>query len=447
MILPEEPAELLGITPQGLLALEKGRSEISTGTLTELTGLYQCEADEPGLRRLLAQRPEWNGMTRDREPGHARRLAACTKSAGRVRWLSHEHLPAPLQTPHYAHAVAEPDANLPGAPGPPATHTVYVLDHRVLHHGGGTARLMAAQLDHLLHLTEQGTDIRVLPARPPRPQPAGHIVEITLPAGRVLARPAPEGVEYCRTLRFAAAIDTALGGTDRRSSREALYWAAASHHARAGTSTAHRAVPAHPTRTTDEPPRTPGPAEHPAPAHHPAPARSVPNASVAPRGRHLTLVPPTPLPRWPPPGPRWAAFRTAVRASPRPRSEERRPRTAGAQEETAFFFRFCPLTHPPRTSPRGPAAPMTTNGHPMPSSRSGLANLPVIPKGTQLEGANRAKFLQQILPVYDSGASIRAISEHTQRSYGAIQSLLRGAGVLRGRGGGPHQRRPRASGG
>lgn len=80
------------------------------------------------------------------------------------------------------------------------------------------------------------------------------------------------------------------------------------------------------------------------------------------------------------------------------------------------------------------------------SSSRGLESLPVIPKGTKLEGAKRAKFLQQILPVYNSGASIRAISDKTQRSYGSIQSLLGGAGVLRGRGGGPHQQRRRAAG-
>lgn len=339
MMLPEEPAELLGVTPQALLAMEEGRFEISTDVLADLTGLYRCEADEPGLRRLLAQRPEWNGMTRDREPGHARRLAACTQGAARVRWLSFEYLPAPLQTPHYAQAVAEPDAHLPGGPTPPAASVVYVLDHRVLHHGSGTARLMAAQLDHLLHLTDQGTDIRVLPAPLARPHPAGHIVDITLPAGRVLARPAPEGVEYCRTLRFAATIDTALGSTDRRSSREALDWAAASHHARAGTSTAHRAAPAHPTRTTDDGPlRTSGPAEHSAPADRPA--HSVPNASVAARDRHPTLAPSTP--RWRPPGPRWAAFRTAVRASSRTRGRGSHSGSAAARtgEGPTSFFRL-----------------------------------------------------------------------------------------------------------
>ncbi|MER8197627.1 Scr1 family TA system antitoxin-like transcriptional regulator [Streptomyces microflavus] len=349
MMLPEQPAEMLGVTPQALLALEEGRLEISTAVLADLTGLYRCEADEPGLRRLLAQRPEWNGMTRDREPGHARRLAACTHGAARVRWLSFEYLPAPLQTPHYAQAVAEPDAYLPGGPTPPAASAVYVLDNRVLHHGSGTARLMAAQLDHLLRLADQGTDIRVLPAPLARPHPAGHIVDITLPAGRVLARPSPEGVEYCRTLRFAATIDTALGSIDGRSSREALDWAAASHHARAGTSTTHRAGQAHPTRTTDRTPRTPGPADLPAPAPAHRPAHSVPNASAAPRGRHLTLVPPTPSPRWQLPGPRWAAFRTAVRgASPRPSGKESRPGSAIAQQGHVartgdgppFLFRF-----------------------------------------------------------------------------------------------------------
>ncbi|MFI7087652.1 helix-turn-helix domain-containing protein [Streptomyces anulatus] len=106
------------------------------------------------------------------------------------------------------------------------------------------------------------------------------------------------------------------------------------------------------------------------------------------------------------------------------------------------------LSHLPARGPRGPAAPTTTNGPSVTSSAAsarGLESLPVIPKGTKLEGARRAKFLQQILPVYDDGASIRAISDRTQRSYGSIQSLLGGAGVLRGRGGGPHQRRPRAS--
>ncbi|MFI7087654.1 Scr1 family TA system antitoxin-like transcriptional regulator [Streptomyces anulatus] len=242
MMLPEQPAELLGITPDALLAMEEGRYEISAGVLAELTGLYRCGDEEPGLRRLLAQRPEWNGITRDREPGHARRFAACAASAGRVRWLSHESLPAPLQTPQYAQAVAEPDTFRPGAARPPAGNTVYVLDTDVLHRGSGTARVMTAQLDHLLDLIEQGTDIRVLPEdRPPLPQLADHIVDLALPAGRVLACPDTKGVSYCSTLRFAAHIDAALGNTDQHSSREDLHRAAASGHARAGISTPHHA--------------------------------------------------------------------------------------------------------------------------------------------------------------------------------------------------------------
>ncbi|MFD7853385.1 helix-turn-helix domain-containing protein [Streptomyces microflavus] len=104
-------------------------------------------------------------------------------------------------------------------------------------------------------------------------------------------------------------------------------------------------------------------------------------------------------------------------------------------------------TTPAPEPPRPPACVTTTNGHPVtkPSATSGLENLPVIPKRTQLKGAQRDTFLQQILEIYDSGASIRDISEQTHRAYGSIQALLRGAGVLRGRGGDQHQRRPRAS--
>ncbi|MFD4763229.1 helix-turn-helix domain-containing protein [Streptomyces sp. NPDC058439] len=71
----------------------------------------------------------------------------------------------------------------------------------------------------------------------------------------------------------------------------------------------------------------------------------------------------------------------------------------------------------------------------MTSYRYGLDQLPVIPKGTKLEGAKRAEFLEQILPVYRRGASVRAISDRTQRSYGSIQRLLSNEEVLRGRGG------------
>lgn len=75
------------------------------------------------------------------------------------------------------------------------------------------------------------------------------------------------------------------------------------------------------------------------------------------------------------------------------------------------------------------------------SPPASLKGLPVIPKGVLLTGAKRAAFLAKILPVYRQGASIREIAEQTHRSYGSIQRLLGDAGVLRGRGGGPHERR------
>ncbi|MGW5927203.1 Scr1 family TA system antitoxin-like transcriptional regulator [Streptomyces anulatus] len=237
MMLPEQPAELLGIDPRTLLALEDGRLELSPVTLAELAALYRYgHAQE--LEQLLAERPDWRGIVRDRAPGHAQRLAACAQSSGRVRWLSTRYLPAPLQTRHYARAMGEPSPNGPGDPRPAVRNAVYVLDARVIHHGGATARLMAEQIDHLLRLLDGGTDIRITPQAPEAPQPLLHLVEIALPAGRLLACPDREGVDYCATNRLASRIDAALARTDPGSSREALIRAVDSLRARTALSPA-----------------------------------------------------------------------------------------------------------------------------------------------------------------------------------------------------------------
>ncbi|WP_217231267.1 Scr1 family TA system antitoxin-like transcriptional regulator [Streptomyces anulatus] len=237
MMLPEQPAELLGTDPRTLLALEDGRLEISPRALTELTTLYRF-GHAQALERLLAGRPDWNGKVRDREPGHAQRLAACARSSGRVRWWSTVYLPTPLQTRDYARAMGETSPTGHGAPRPAVRNTVYVLDAAVIQHGGATPRLMAEQLDHLLSLLDSGTDIRVAPGAHVDPQPPLHVVDLALPAGRVLAWPDREGVDYCATGRPAFHIDAALAGTDPRSSRDALVRAADSHRARTALSPA-----------------------------------------------------------------------------------------------------------------------------------------------------------------------------------------------------------------
>ncbi|MFJ1662458.1 Scr1 family TA system antitoxin-like transcriptional regulator [Streptomyces anthocyanicus] len=236
MILPQQAAEALGVGPQMILALEDGRRRVRPRVLRTLARLYRYD-DTTALQRLLAERPDFHGITRDAAPGHARRIAACTDSASRFRWQATTVLPAPLQTPAYARAVSEPSAARPGAPRPVTATPVFVLDTRVIQRGGDSARLMAEQLDHLLHLLKAGTDIRVVPESHGFLQPPGHLVEITLPGGRVLARPGGSWVDYCASTRLTAAIDTAVAATDPSSSRDALLRAAAAHHAYAGSPT------------------------------------------------------------------------------------------------------------------------------------------------------------------------------------------------------------------
>ncbi|MEV6421714.1 Scr1 family TA system antitoxin-like transcriptional regulator [Streptomyces sp. NPDC051662] len=238
MMLPEQPAELLGVAPETVLALESGRHCVSTAELTALTGLYRCGQDTWALRRLLALGTAGGDSARDSEPGYARRLAACAGSALSVRWLSTVLLPAALQTRDYARAVAERSTVRHGAPVPGTAAPLYVLDVRVIRRGSATARLMAEQVEHLLDLVDSGTRIRVVGEEHPIAQPPGHLVELDLPAGRVLARPGESGVDYHRSDSLAARIDAALAVTDRTSTYEALEQAAASHRALAETGTA-----------------------------------------------------------------------------------------------------------------------------------------------------------------------------------------------------------------
>ncbi|MFI1189770.1 Scr1 family TA system antitoxin-like transcriptional regulator [Streptomyces californicus] len=229
MMWPEQSADALGITVLALLALEEGTRRATPHDFDVLTGLYRCPGT-PALRRLLDQPPDTHGVLNDREPGHARRLGACVASAGHIRWQSTTLLPGPLQTPHYALAVAEPPANRPGAPQPPARSAQYVLDQRIIQRGSKTARLMAGQLHHLLQLADTGTDIRIIPGTGPLTQPAGHLIELHLPGGTVWARPTEGAVAYSTSALFADTITASLARTSTAGTREALKRAASAHH-------------------------------------------------------------------------------------------------------------------------------------------------------------------------------------------------------------------------
>ncbi|WP_326682744.1 helix-turn-helix domain-containing protein [Streptomyces sp. NBC_01237] len=224
-----EPAALLGVSPDTVAAIEHGTHRISPAALAALAVLYRCGQDAWALQCLLVPGTPDDPAVQDKEPGHAARLAACTRQAGRVRWLSTTLLPPPVQTPRYARNVAEPSTLLPGAPLDPPADTVYILDSRVIERGSGTPAVMAEQLHHLLSLVDHGTSIRIVPAAHPIPQPPGHHVEMTLPGGPVLARPGPDWVDYQPPGTWSDRTDGVLGTTDPTSSRALLEQAARKH--------------------------------------------------------------------------------------------------------------------------------------------------------------------------------------------------------------------------
>ncbi|MFF3957465.1 Scr1 family TA system antitoxin-like transcriptional regulator [Streptomyces sp. NPDC001890] len=229
MMLPEQPAEHLGVPTQAVIDMEDGHRSITVAELTALIRLYRCGQDRQPLWGLLIHAAAQARTARDDEPGHARRLDACVRQARRVRWLSTALLPAPLQTPGYARAVDEHSTYRSGAPVPPAACPVYVLDVHVIRRGSGTPRLMAEQVEHLLRLMERGADIRIVGEDHPIPQLPGHLVEMELPAGRIMAQQDGQGVDYHRSGALFAHIDAALAVTDHYSSYEALRQAAAFH--------------------------------------------------------------------------------------------------------------------------------------------------------------------------------------------------------------------------
>ncbi|MFE7484997.1 helix-turn-helix domain-containing protein, partial [Streptomyces sp. NPDC057552] len=53
-----------------------------------------------------------------------------------------------------------------------------------------------------------------------------------------------------------------------------------------------------------------------------------------------------------------------------------------------------------------------------------LDQLPVIPKGAKLQGDKYTAFVRKVLDAHRAGASIREISDRTQRGYGSIQRLI-----------------------
>lgn len=85
------------------------------------------------------------------------------------------------------------------------------------------------------------------------------------------------------------------------------------------------------------------------------------------------------------------------------------------------------------TSPKTHAAAATTPS-PESSRPPGRLDLPFIRKGKKLTGAEREEFAKKVVDAYRTPGrtvTIREISEVTNRSYGAIHSILRNAGATK----------------
>ncbi len=85
------------------------------------------------------------------------------------------------------------------------------------------------------------------------------------------------------------------------------------------------------------------------------------------------------------------------------------------------------------TSPRTPAAAVTTRSPESPPPPERL-DLPFIETGKKLTGAARAEFAKKVVAAYRTPGrtvTIREICEVTNRSYGAIHSLLSEAGATK----------------
>ncbi|MFE9968615.1 helix-turn-helix transcriptional regulator (plasmid) [Streptomyces sp. NBC_01724] len=237
-ILPEQAAGLLRVSEESVIAMEAGHHGLSFEGIRLLCDLYRC-SDEALALSTLAHAPaiptpaDQEGVVRDLLPGHDRRLAGCTRQARRVRWLSTVLIPPPLQTAEYALAVGLPPIELPGVPLPGPEQTVFVLDEEVLVRGRITARLMARQLLHLLDVYD-GSDIRVVPGRMPMPRSSGHLVELLMPAGPVLARVDNTGVAYLPDSSLSARIDEIWSLTTPAASRNLLVRAADDYRHRVG---------------------------------------------------------------------------------------------------------------------------------------------------------------------------------------------------------------------
>ncbi|WP_435598422.1 helix-turn-helix domain-containing protein [Streptomyces anulatus] len=214
----EEAARRLRIPCDQLHQIEAGQRHISRFDVQRLCGMYRV-CDEAAALTAMGQVAWYPSMKRpgpgadpftapryDRATGSTERLSTVMRQTQRVRWLAPSDIPPPLRTPALAAAAAVPGVTPVAFPAP-RPQDVFILDEQTLQ-CTGRGEAMTGQIRHLLDLRRGGAQIHLLPL----PPHAGQVIELTLPAGTVVARHHFHP-DYQATDTLAADIDNALAGT------------------------------------------------------------------------------------------------------------------------------------------------------------------------------------------------------------------------------------------
>ncbi|MFJ6809084.1 helix-turn-helix domain-containing protein [Streptomyces anulatus] len=213
----EVAARRLRIPSDQLHQIEAGQGYISSTDVQRLCGMYgACNeaaaltnlgrvAWYPSMRRPQLGDDPFAAPRYDRATGSTERLSTVMRQSERVRWLAPSDIPPPLRTPDLAAATALPGFTPVAFPAP-RPQDVFILDEQTLK-GTGRGDAMTGQIRHLLDLRRGGAQIHLLPLPPHTDQ----VIELTLPAGTVIARHHFHP-DYQATDTLAADIDKALAG-------------------------------------------------------------------------------------------------------------------------------------------------------------------------------------------------------------------------------------------
>ncbi|MGB3439590.1 MAG: helix-turn-helix transcriptional regulator [Actinophytocola sp.] len=184
------------VSSASMSRIENGKQAIQPETVTVLLDLYGASDADSAEALRLASVPKPRGRRRrsasyrDAAPNWFTRYLVLEAEASEIAVYENEPIPGLFQTADYARAILQAGAPLAGAQevgkrvdlrmgrqriltrtDPPPAQVEVILHEATLHRVIGDDTIMAAQLKHLLDVSElPNVTVRVLPFRP-RPTP------------------------------------------------------------------------------------------------------------------------------------------------------------------------------------------------------------------------------------------------------------------------------------